>query len=1548
MATKLTGGRYAVGARLGLGAEAEVYAAHDLDGTAVVLKCVRGDHVARLRLVAEFEHLAALRCVFLPTVLSIGETGPGEALPEDALFVAMERITGDDAKSACDAAPDRANEVAKVLADASLALAALHDSGLVHHDVKPSHLLRDDAGRYRLIDLGLARSRSAVPGRVRGTLAYLSPEALIGVSEPAVDLFALGVTGHELLAGHAPYAAGTMQQLVAMMGSPRPPLQGPRALVELIEALMAPTAAERPSRAVLVADELARAGLVPRVVHAHALPGDVGFVASADGRLRVLDALERAPPVVALVGPAGSGRTRLVAELHRRRVIEALSAARLTATPRLLSPTLQQAAHALGIDETPNEGLAARVVEAASSRPTLLHLERPDEATLKSVRDALVLRAPHDLRIVLELDVETDITTIEVAPLTLAEVATITERLVGATRADVITAVAQLGRGRPRDVLALVRQAGSTGPLSPESLRAIDLHGLGAVRAAAQSLESRRALATLWLVDRPWLLPARLALDLDLAGLVVRHGERVTLESDAVGEAAFALTSDRAWLDELLSTDDLLDAAWIAHRSQHASADHRARQAVDAILDGSIRAPLVRALALAARCEPWRLGRVLFDAGRHQDAIVHIGGDRARLPTLARALRALGRRDEALALANDPGTDEIARILHIVRARLHLDAGEPFELDTEPASIPDDAWARAERQELLGLQALRQGELISARQAFEALAVLMQGATPRRRARVDGLLGMVAQADGALELAAEFYERALVQADLDGDPHGAAVYAQNLGGVLRELGEHARALPMLERAVDVLARLGRADEASLARFNLGNLQRSLGDLEAAEQAAHASAGAARVWSQLLLADIDRQRGDDEAALARYVALDDDVDDGERPYVLANRAETLADLGRAADAHATLDALGQLPLATPAAERHVRLAQARSLLALETAPLPDKLRDALDEESRSARGQHARERALRAEILLLRDAARRDAPDEVRHRLALATTLHEEILMRTPELRRAALADDPDVRRLVALLDVTRTAAPVDGKLRRLLEINKRLNSELQLDRLLELILDTVIELSRAERGFLLLRNDAGQLEVRLERNVDAQVREGVAAFSRSIAERAAAEGEPIVTVDATDDRRFEAALSIVDLHLRSVLAVPLSVKGRLIGCVYVDHRARVGLFKPEDVALVVDLAEQAAIAVENARLLADNREKEERVRALNAALEEKLATQAVELEGLHREVLEARRTLGVRHDYTGLIGNTPRMVELFRLLDRVTETALPVVIYGESGTGKELVARAIHHNGPRRKAAFVSESCAAIPETLLEAALFGHVRGAFTGAQGERRGLFEIADGGTLFLDEVGEMSPAMQVRLLRVLQEGEFRRVGGEKVLKVDVRVLVASNQDLARMVEQGRFREDLFYRLNVVRVGLPPLRERAADIPLLVEHFLSRRTDGRGITRRALDRLGRFRWPGNVRQLENELARAASLCDGTIDLADLSPQVQSGLEGSDTDGPEPLDLHGRVEKLERGLVEEALSRSAGNQSQAARLLGLSRFGLQKKMTRYGIQARR
>jgi transcriptional regulator with PAS, ATPase and Fis domain len=254
----------------------------------------------------------------------------------------------------------------------------------------------------------------------------------------------------------------------------------------------------------------------------------------------------------------------------------------------------------------------------------------------------------------------------------------------------------------------------------------------------------------------------------------------------------------------------------------------------------------------------------------------------------------------------------------------------------------------------------------------------------------------------------------------------------------------------------------------------------------------------------------------------------------------------------------------------------------------------------------------------------------------------------------------------------------------------------------------------------------------------------------------------------------------------------------------------------------------------------------------------------------------------------------------------------------------------------------------VSENCAAIPETLLESTLFGYVRGAFTGAEHDTRGLFEVADGGTLFLDEVAEMSPGMQGKLLRVLQQGEFRRVGGERTRKVDVRIVAATNRDLSRLVEEGKFRQDLFFRLNVARIFLPPLRERREDIPLIVEHFLARQPSGqrKPLEPAAMARLVAYRWPGNVRELENEMMRASALSAERIQASDLSPAIATSPEAGVilTDDPDSLHLRRRVERLERTLVREALARCGNNQTKAAAVLGLSRFGLQKKLKRYRL----
>ena len=310
-----------------------------------------------------------------------------------------------------------------------------------------------------------------------------------------------------------------------------------------------------------------------------------------------------------------------------------------------------------------------------------------------------------------------------------------------------------------------------------------------------------------------------------------------------------------------------------------------------------------------------------------------------------------------------------------------------------------------------------------------------------------------------------------------------------------------------------------------------------------------------------------------------------------------------------------------------------------------------------------------------------------------------------------------------------------------------------------------------------------------------------------------------------------------------------------------------------------------------------------------------------------------------------------LIGEHQLIQKINQLITKVAVTEATILIMGESGTGKELVARSIHLQSPRLDRPFIPVNCGAIPAELLESEMFGHERGAFTGAVGQRAGMFQLAQGGTIFLDEVGEMNPILQVKLLRVLQDREVRPVGADRAFKVDIRVIAASNKDLASEVEAGRFREDLFYRLQVIPIVMPPLRERRSDIPLLVRHFLekhNRKRVGRPvrISEQAMVHLWEHDWPGNVRELENLLERLVILSeDGVIDVPHLPPNIRSLISEKKiprpTLGEEGLDLNTAVEEFENRLIEEALRRTKGNKQAAARLLGLKRTTLVAKLRR-------
>jgi len=357
---------------------------------------------------------------------------------------------------------------------------------------------------------------------------------------------------------------------------------------------------------------------------------------------------------------------------------------------------------------------------------------------------------------------------------------------------------------------------------------------------------------------------------------------------------------------------------------------------------------------------------------------------------------------------------------------------------------------------------------------------------------------------------------------------------------------------------------------------------------------------------------------------------------------------------------------------------------------------------------------------------------------------------------------------------------------------------------------------------------------------------------------------------------------------------------------------------------------------------------------------------------ALEQRRLKSENAYLRAQLDERYRFEGIVGKSRPMQLLFQLLETVAPTSSTLLITGETGTGKEVVSRAIHHNSPRRLHRFIALNCSAIPEALLEAELFGHVRGAFTGAVGNRQGRLEQAHKGTLFLDEVGTMSAALQMKLLRVLQEREFERVGDSHTIKVDVRVIAATNSDLGRLVAEGQFREDLFYRLNVIPVQLPPLRDRKEDVPLLVQHFLAkfqqeRSTAGEGevagersarspadrgaapltLSQEGMRRLMAYHWPGNVRQLENAIERAVAFTAGRsqIDVGDLPTEIQQAQEpafASAVTLPEDgVDLDAFIANIERELIRRSLERTGGNKGQAARLLSLKRTTLVEKLKR-------
>jgi transcriptional regulator with GAF, ATPase, and Fis domain len=498
-------------------------------------------------------------------------------------------------------------------------------------------------------------------------------------------------------------------------------------------------------------------------------------------------------------------------------------------------------------------------------------------------------------------------------------------------------------------------------------------------------------------------------------------------------------------------------------------------------------------------------------------------------------------------------------------------------------------------------------------------------------------------------------------------------------------------------------------------------------------------------------------------------------------------------------------------------------------------------------------------------------------------------------------------------------------------LRRLGEVARRFADERDVRALLPSILDAAIELTEAERGFLVSlersesRGARGKPRLKIEAArgfLRESLQAGPSKVSRTVVARVLERKAPLVT-SREEDQDVRDVSSIRRRRVLAIACVPLLLRDEVHGVLYLDHRFDPEAFQEQDVPILAAFADQAVLALAVA-------EAATAVPAEARANVPAVARGAVPLP----PVLDVPRS-------GRLVGASPVMRELVAQLDRCARSRAPVLVTGESGSGKELVARELHARGLAPGAPFLSESCGAIAETLLESELFGHQKGAFTGADSDRLGLFLRAGTGTLFLDEVADTSPVMQAKLLRVLQEGVARPVGGDDVVAVRCRVIVACNQDLRELVRAGRFREDLYYRLDVLRLRVPPLRERKDDIPALVRDLIDREGEGRALelTPDAVGALVAHDWPGNVRELENEVRRLLALGLPRVGREHLSLDVRG------EPAARAVSFQGKtIPQVEREMVAAALKRAAGNKSRAARELGVSRGALYQLIARHGL----
>ena len=986
---------------------------------------------------------------------------------------------------------------------------------------------------------------------------------------------------------------------------------------------------------------------------------------------------------------------------------------------------------------------------------------------------------------------------------------------------------------------------------------------------------------------------------------------------------------------ELLAEIRLLDSgddSWAGKQASESPLDLARR--------GAFREALIEIARLGARASETdrllalqcheRLGELSVAA----DLATHLAG--AREPAIALAAQAVAAH-VALSLGDGRAADALAT------------SGLALASSVEPTEV--GLGLATNTTELVGrLHNVRSDAALRGGDVKRALTFAEAAAAHARGCKSDWLLAQaLARSAAAHALGGDprralgDHAAALAHAERTGDVGVLPPFIMNLATAEHALGQIDRAVEHYQEAAALSERLGRQSNRLAALTNLAGLWIFLGaTMEAGSLIEDAEALAMKTGDAVYRAQLCLLRA--ELSRDRDVVLALELSKNARDAFLAAGAERQA---LEAELFATELAAGigqhERALLFVASERerlHEAGLRGRSSL------LAARAHNALSRHAEAARyAIDAHEAALAAgdNELAARASYEQGCAQEGGQPGAGAGCFERG----RRELEAAATSMSASVRaRFLAAPERARVqagappAAPaVESKLgkdaHRLLALVRRLLQEGEQSKVLEATVDEAVALTGAERALLLLSEKRNSLRVAVARNVDKQALRGEKfRFSRSVAERVIQTGEAIITASAPDDPALGQARSIMDLGLRSIMCVPIRGPERTLGALYLDHRIERGRFAEGERELTLALADIAGIALEKARLLGEAQQRAEDLARDNVVIALESERRALEVERLARELSDGARRAP---DQGGIVGRSHKLRAALDIARRVAPSDLPVLIRGESGTGKELFARFVHAESARASGPFVAINCGAVPESLLESELFGHKRGAFTGATADHAGLFRQADGGTLLLDEIGEMPLRMQTRLLRVLQEREVRPVGGSSDIKVDVRIVAATHRNLEDATVAGTFREDLYYRLLGARVMLPALRDRKEDV-LDIAFAILKKLGERykkpfQLTRAAETALLRHDWPGNVRELEQTLTRGALLSEGAnidADALDLQRPVVS--------------RKAAVADFDRGLLEKALASAKQNRSAAAKALGISRVTLHRWMKRYDV----